>query len=202
MAVSKNQIIKANHEYYFDTYAKSVTRAHWWISLTIVILVMSLIVVNVRAFLRLSYIRQAAQQPRDIDVAEWVDNQFVDIQNWLIFAFVLLALVMLSVLLYFWKTVKSYELYKYKKRYIGVVLGITTIGIAVACIITGVMASSGKAAVFEFGILVVSLCPMWSGGRLFIPREITPLPKEDITWVIKLINLFLDGFSRLYLDEK
>lgn len=202
MAISRRKIIKANQEYYFQTYAKAVTRVHWGMSLIIIFLLLVMVMVDVLAFLRVSFIRQSAQQFLEIDVAEWADRQLLAVRIILILIFVGIASVAALWLWYYWKKVKSYDLYKQKKRYIWIVAGVAIAEIAAASAITGFMSQSGWTVVVEILTLVVAFLPMLSGARLLIPWEVTPLPKKDVEFGVKVLNVVFDWFSTYYLDKE
>lgn len=202
MPVSRRKIIKENQEYYFRTYANTVTRAHWWMSLIIVFLLLVAAMMDVLVFLRLSYIRQAAHQFLEIDVSEWADHQLLNIRITLVIIFALVVAITALGLWHYWKGVKSYNLYKQKRRYIWIVVSVATAEIVVACVITYFISLSFLTALAEFPTLVVTFLPMLSGARLLIPWEVTPLPKDDVKLVTALLNKLFDWFSRLYLDKE
>lgn len=202
MPVSRRKIIKENQEYYFRTYANTVTRAHWGMSLIIVVLLLVAAMVDVLMFLRLSYIRQATHQFLEIDVSEWAEHQLLNIGITLAAIFALVVTIAALGLWHYWKGVKSYNLYKQKRRYIRIVVSVAAAEILAACVITFFISQSFLTAVAEFPTLVVTFLPMLSGARLLIPWEVTPLPKEDVELGIALLSKLFDWFSTLYLDKE
>lgn len=202
MAVSRRKIIKENQEYYFRTYANTVTRAHWGMSVIIVVLLLVAAMVDVLMFLRLSYIRQATHQFLEIDVSEWAEHQLLNIGITLATIFALVVAIAALGLWHYWKGVKSYNLYKQKRRYIWIVVSVATAEIVAACAITSFISPSLWAAVAEFLTLIVAFLPMLSGARLLIPWEVTPLSKDDVELGTALLSKLFDWLSMLYLDKE
>lgn len=202
MSVSRRKIIKENQEYYFRTYANTVTRTHWGMSLIIVFLLLVAAMVDVLLFLRLSYIRQATHQFLEIDASEWAEHQLLNIRITLVAIFALVLSIAALGLWHYWKRVKSYNLYKQKRRYIWIVVSVATGEIMAACVITFFVSQSFLTAVAEFPTLVVTFLPMLSGARLLIPWEVTPLSKDDVELGTALLSKLFDWFSMLYLDKE
>ena len=202
MPVSRRKIIKENQEYYFRTYANTVTRAHWGMSVIIVVLLLVAAMVDVIMFLRLSYIRQATHKFLEIDVSEWVEHQLLNIGITLAAIFALVVAIAVLGLWHYWKGVKSYNLYKQRRRYIWIVVSVAAAEIVAACAIPSIISPSFWAAVAELSTLVVAFLPMLSGARLLIPWEVTPLPKNDVQLGTALLSILFDWFSVRYLDKE
>lgn len=202
MRASKNNIIKANQDFYFTTYAKKVARSYKWIAISIAVLLAVMTAADMFVFLWLSYIRQAAGQQLEVDVSEQVKRQLSD--AWAvvggIFVVMLLAVILLE--WNYWKRIKSYELYKKKKKYFLLVLTLAAVEITAVCIITGVMSRGMPYIGAEAASLLLVFLPLLSGARLLIPWEITPLNEDGTKLFITFLNWVLDRLSTVFIDKK
>lgn len=206
MRVSEREIRESNWTYYFKTYAQHRTRRHFWLALMCVILVC--LATGVVEYLCSCHIflSQAGREMIDVEVADWVRAELL---NGLIVhaIYISTGVCMLALLIWLfrcWKYIKSYELYKKKRRLILIPVVIVLVNVAV--VVVGLIFLSLQ-QVLEFEIIVetlVSLCisflPLLNAARLLIPWEVTPL--EDDDGLFKFFWTFCDILAKWFLKNR
>lgn len=185
MRVSEREIRESNRTYYFKTYAQHRTRRHFWLAPMCVILIcLTAGTVEYLCSWHI-FLRQAGREMVDMEVVDWVRAELL---NGLIFHVICISTgvcmaVLLIWLFYCWKYIKSYELYKWKRRLILIPVVIVLANFAV--VVAGLIFLS-RQQMLESGIIVstlASLCtsfwPLLKAARLLIPWEVTPLENDD-----------------------
>lgn len=206
MKVSEREIRESNRTYYFKTYAQPRTRRHfWWASVGVILMCLAAGAVEYLCSWHI-FLRQAGREMVDMEVADWVRAEFL---NGLVLHVICISTgvcmaALLIWLFYCWKYIKSYELYKWKKRLARIPVAIVLANFAV--VIVGLVFLS-RQQTLEFGIIVstlVSLCasfwPLLKAARLLIPWEVTPLEDDDGSF--EFFWTFCDTLAKRFLKNR
>lgn len=207
MRVSTREIRESNMLYYFKTYAKQRTREHFWGALSYVCLMCLL--AGWAEYLGSWGIfrKQAGKEMIDIEVEDWVRAEF---HNGLFFLVICLSTVVCMTalivwLIYYWKYVKSYELYKKRKWVILIPVIIAIVNVAAVFIIGLFFGIQQQKSEFwismgTFFSMCASLWPLFKAARLLIPWEVTPWEKND--GLPESFWAFCDTLAQWFLKDR
>jgi len=204
MRKSREEIRRANKKYYFDDYAKTISRRYLKPSFFFIFVLSALAIGLEIGFERIWYYKEASRIMLTEEVSVWVEQQIKrNIFNPAIITIVLIAAALIIWLIPFWKKVKSYEIYKKKRLIASVCAGLVAAEIV---IVVGNAVSRGTWNAFWEGVLLVLIfLPLLAGSRLFVPWEIVPLAKtedEDDRQKLESFWIALDFIAKMILKNQ
>lgn len=206
MRVSGQEIRESNRTYYFKTYAQHRTRRHRWLALLGVIgMCLAAGAVEYLCSWHI-FLRQAGREMVDMEVVDWV---WAELRSSLIFYVICIstAVSMAALviwLFYYWKYIKSYELYKKKRK---LILTPVVIVLANFAVVTAGLIFLRWQQMLESGIIVSTLIslgasfwPLLKATRLLIPWEVTPLGNDNAPFAF--FWTFCDTLAKWFLENR